>query len=184
LEYSNVTNAQLQTICQFKAIEFLNLTGCRSITSEGFSEIANLENLRFLYLADTNVTDSDVYALRDLKRLHYLDLSYTHVKGSAFCAKDGWRRLRTLEMTGCVLSDECFDFLPNIINIGQVFFSINDDNYLSPNIENLLQCAELKRIVISGKNLKTDSDEGLPDEILKKLRTSFEVHTYQQVESY
>ena len=176
LEYSNVTDAQLKTICQFKAIDALNLTGCTHITDVGICEIANLENLRILYLADTNVTNSGVHTLRDLKRLHSLDLSHTRVKGSAFCAKDGWRRLRTLDMPGCVLTDDCFDFMPNIVNLEVLNFSVNDDNYLPPNVENLLKCKHINSLGISGKNLKNNSDEGLPEEILEKLRTSCKVH--------
>lgn len=179
LMYSNVTDAQLKTICQFKNIICLDLTNCKNITDDGIREIANLENVWLVRLDGVNCTDAGVRALKDMPKLIALDLVHTHVDGSAFCDPDGWQNVIRLDLTGCVLTDDCFDFMSNIVNLAVLIFSVNDDNYLPPNVENLLRCKNLNSIYISGKNLKNDSDEGLPEEILEKLRTSFKVYVHK-----
>ena len=179
---TNVSDSQLKTICQFKNIEQIFLTGCKNITDAGIREIANLENLKMLYLYETNATDIGVRELKDLPKLGFLGLDHTTVDGSAFCTEVGWKGLRILYLQGCVLADEFFDFVSNI-PLFQLSFSVNDDNRLPPNIENLLKCHELKGVNIYGKNLKNGSDEGLPEEILAKLRTSLRVYVVRETES-
>jgi Leucine-rich repeat (LRR) protein len=169
----------LKTICQIKNIGSLYLDDCKNLTDEGFREIANLENLEALWLDDANITDASVQLLKDLPLedlrlrktsitdasirllkdcpLGRLTLSYTQVDGSCFDTDDGWEKLWLLNLEGCQIKDEIFDYLPNLKRLTSLNFSIGDDIRLPPNFENLLKCEHLETIRIYGKNLETFS---------------------------
>ena len=172
LPRTNLTDSQLKTICQFKNIRALDISGCKNITDEGIREIANLENLRWLDISNTNCTDAGVVLLKDMPKHGSLRLDHTRVDGSCFDTNDGWQNLRVLDLHACKYRDDIFDLLSNIDSLEVLYFSLNENNELPPNIENLLKNESFVVIYIFDKNLM---GEDVPEDILDKFRNRSKV---------
>lgn len=167
--HTNLTDSQLKTICQFKNIRSLDISGCKNITNEGIREIANLENLESLSICDTSCTDAEIRLVKDLPKLESLWLTRTQVDGSCFCTNDGWRTLQFLDLGRCKLKDEVFDFLPNFVFLRNLSFSLNEGDQLPPNFYNLMKNKELWGIFIYTRNLDEQAREDLQKEIEDKF---------------
>ena len=79
---SRLSDSDLRDIQSFAELKYLGLAGCQTITDAGLGELSGLENLKYLYLDDTQVTDAGLVHLSGLKKLQFLSLYSTHVSSA------------------------------------------------------------------------------------------------------
>jgi hypothetical protein len=79
---SRLSDSDLRDIQSFAELKYLGVAGCETITDAGLGELSGLENLKYLYLDDTQVTDAGLVHLSGLKKLQFLSLYSTHVSSA------------------------------------------------------------------------------------------------------
>lgn len=99
---SSVDDSAADALAELPSLEKITLAGTQ-IGDATLRDLARLENLSGLYLADTNVSDDGLAALAGLPRLERLDLTRTKVRGPGLEAVAKLPALRSLWLDGTSL---------------------------------------------------------------------------------
>jgi hypothetical protein len=95
-EAANTGDAQLALLRPVQEqVAWLGL-GKTQITDDGLEQIKGLKNLRKLHLENTNITDAGLVHLKDLSELRYLNLYGTKVTDAGLAHLKGLKNLRKL----------------------------------------------------------------------------------------
>lgn len=117
LSRTNITDRGLALMPRFVNLETLNLRFCDGITDAGIARLAELGNLRRLYLDGTEITDAGIAHLAELRELRYLSLSYTQVTDAGIAHLVGLKQLRSLALDHTRITDESIDHLSKLERI-------------------------------------------------------------------
>ena len=86
-------------VARLGSVEDLGLGGAWRITDSGLRHLAGLTNLRWLYLAKTQVSDAGLVYLKNLSSLEELDLSETRITDDGLVHLEGLVSLRELDIS-------------------------------------------------------------------------------------
>lgn len=101
---SQITDATLEQLRSYPALESLNLVGSR-ITDLGLKHVALLENLTHLWLRRTLITDSGLAYITGLKNLNTLSLDETEITDDGCDSLSMLTNLKSLGLAGTKISD-------------------------------------------------------------------------------
>jgi len=146
---SRVTDVELETLMHFNnKLERINLNGCSSQTSKGFSAIGLCTNLQILDLSFTAIDDSSLVTIASgAKMLRHLSLVWcTNI--SNLKTLSNFRALEYLDVTHCnFVTDEGLGFLATscskLSHLTLVSTRITDDG-----LSNLASCSMLRSLEI------------------------------------
>ncbi len=113
LSFSDISDAQLQSIDVFPDVAELDLTGTE-IGDDAVPALARLPGLRAAKLKGTKITDEGLRLLSNTSTLILLDASNTAVSDEGLRDAGGWSSLRYLSLNNTAISDEGLQYLESL----------------------------------------------------------------------
>jgi hypothetical protein len=96
-EYSQISDAGMETIGQLKQLTWLDLTGgVQGVTNKGMVHLKNLTQLQRLAILGSGITDEGVASLSELTNLKVIDLTSTNLTDSSLQHFRGLKNLQEL----------------------------------------------------------------------------------------
>jgi RNA polymerase sigma factor (sigma-70 family) len=173
LNGTQLTDADLKILKQFKGLRQLGLVGCHAVTDAGLKEIKDLNELRVLRLGGTAVTDAGLKELKGLKELRHLGLAGTQVTDKGLKELKGLKNLRELVLAQTGVTDEGLKEFKDLKELRELRLSgtaVADAG--------LKQLKELKALLILDLAGTPVTDAGLGElKELKKLQALGLAHT-------
>jgi hypothetical protein len=103
---TTITGAELAPVAHFANLTYFNASKAKRFDDIGVRHLAGLIRLEYVDLYNTAVTDACLDSLAKLENLEHLHLGGTQVKGTAFEALNGLRRLTWLSVEYLPIGDD------------------------------------------------------------------------------
>jgi hypothetical protein len=104
LSGTQVTDAELADLAELKELKFLWLSNTK-VTDAGLAHLAGLTSLRWLGLSKTKITDAGLTHLRGLQNLQLLRLKHTKVTDAGLAHLAGLTELADVSLEGTEVTD-------------------------------------------------------------------------------
>lgn len=158
---TDATDDDLKPLIDSHAIEELILSGNKAITDVGLKTLANLTNLRSLYLTEVPVTGSSIEALKGQTKIKELNVAYSKLDVDGLAQLSAFPELEFLDI----------GYTPCTDAIYTAIIEENGAEKVAPMLEPLRQLPKLKTIWImdpkSNRNLGAQLQKMLPNMTVK-----------------
>ena len=145
LDYTDVTDAGLKEVAQFKQLISLDLSSTK-VTDAGLKELAQWKQLASLYLFDTKVTDAGLTELAQLQQLTSLELGRTNATTV--------EQLRTVVDKAIASIDQSLAIITALLRLAEIENSRRSASFGSvPLHEMLREVCDLYEPIAENKNV-------------------------------
>ena len=180
--FKPVTDADVRELKQFSKLRKLQLTQDQNVTGTGLKDLAGLQDLEYLNVSSSPVSDEGAKAIASLRKLKYLNIMGTKVTDTGIRDIATLDRLEELAASGMLLNGPAMDqprdaALKELGNLKQLrTLDLSNTNAADATAKALAGLSQLKALQIFGTRV---TDQGLRDlaglKQLEELRIGYQV---------
>jgi hypothetical protein len=160
LDSSGVTDDDLKEVAKLNQLQWLALYRSK-VTDAGLRHLTGLTKLRRLGLHDTQVSDEGMKEVARLKQLQYLGLGATQVGDAGLKKLSGLKQLRLLDLAETGVTDEGLKTVAELKEMETLY--VSGPAITDAGVDELLRLPKLKYALLSGTGATQEAIDKLQE---------------------